>query len=407
VEYSYTVLNELEQIDLRMVEAEANVQNYTISGDKRFIVKYDRSVEKLWLSVASIKKLTSENHVQVHNSSKLKLLLDEKLSMCRFSLEHTTHKEYFKNKDWIRRVIDLNEKIDALKFKMQLEEKRLLTQRKVNAYANLSKTEQLIIIAGFVAILIAFAVVFIISKDISKKERIEYELRVLNANKDKFFSIISHDLRGPIKAIRALSDLLVNTKDVEMQQEIASHLNSSAVKATDLLENLLTWARSQMDKIDFNPTIFSIKEIVDENIASLLSSASQKEITLVNEVPKNFMVRADRNMVDVVIRNLMSNSIKFSNANGIVSINLRPKGRDKVEVIVKDTGVGIPAKELTRIFNLDNNYSTKGTANEEGTGLGLRLVKEFIEKNGGRIQVQSNPGKGSTFTFSLKKARLG
>ena len=407
VEYYYKVLNELEEIDLRLVEAEANVQNFTISGDKRFIHKHDTAVKNLWVAFASIKKLANENPAQTHNIAKLRFLLDEKLSMLRFSIEHSSHKNYFKNNNWVMRIINLDEKIAALKLKIQLEEKRLLTARKANAYTNLSKTEQLIIIAGFVAILIAFAVIYILSQDISKKERIEYELRVLNANKDKFFSIISHDLRGPVKAIRALSDLLVNTKEPDMQQQIATHLNLSAVKATDLLENLLTWARSQMDKIDFNPTVFSIKEIVEENIASLLSAASQKEITLVNEVPKEFMVRADRNMVDVIIRNLMSNAIKFSNANGIVSINLRPKGRDKVEVIVKDTGVGIPAKELTKIFNLDNNYSTKGTANEEGTGLGLRLVKEFIEKNGGRIQVQSNPGKGSTFTFSLQKARLG
>ena len=244
VEYSYNVLNELEEIDLRMVEAEANVQNFTISADKRFIVKFDKSVKELWISVASIKKLTSGNHVQAHNISKLKLLLDEKLSMCKFSLEHSTHKNYFKNENWIKRKIALNEKIDVLKLKMQSEERRLLSQRKSNAYTNLAKTEQLIIIAGFVAILIAFAVVFIISRDISKKERIEYELRVLNANKDKFFSIISHDLRGPVKAIRALSDLLINSKDPTMQLEIATHLNASAVKATDLLENLLTWARS-------------------------------------------------------------------------------------------------------------------------------------------------------------------
>ncbi len=228
------------------------------------------------------------------------------------------------------------------------------------------------------------------------------ELERLNQVKDKFFSIISHDLRSPINALAGLLDLL--DKGAVKPQELSRHiheLKSRFNHTRTLLNNLLDWTLLQMDKLNLQASRIDIQKIVDENI-QLLGSVSNKQILLHNRVPLNTIGYADSNTINLVIRNLMTNAIKFTNDGGEVAIGAQEKETEWL-VTVEDNGVGINEGVLKILFDKTAPYTTRGTANEKGTGLGLILCKEFVEKNGGKIQVQSQVGKGSKFSFTVPK----
>ena len=232
------------------------------------------------------------------------------------------------------------------------------------------------------------------------------KLNELNATKDKFFSIIGHDLRTPFQAIIGFSELLKNEKSefyTEKMRTIVTRIHNAGKSASDLLTNLLMWSRSQTGTIDYKPEIFLLKAIFDSEIDVLIISASKKGISISINSPGEIKVYADKNMVGTVIRNLISNAIKFTPENGNIQIYCQSKG-EFIETTVSDSGVGIDNNLLNKIFDIDFKTSTPGTNNESGTGLGLILCKEFIEKNNGNIFVQSVPGEGSRFIFTLPSA---
>jgi len=234
-------------------------------------------------------------------------------------------------------------------------------------------------------------------------EKRSEELERLNQVKDKFFSIISHDLRSPINALAGLLDLL--DKGAVSADELPKHIKELKARfnhTRTLLNNLLDWTLLQMDKLNLQAAKIDIYNIVEENI-QLLTSVQNKDITIVNDVPKNALGFADSNTVNLVIRNLMTNAIKFTNDGGRVVISAQEKPTEWL-VSVKDNGVGMNREVLKMLFDKTAPYTTRGTANEKGTGLGLILCKEFIEKNGGKIWVESSEGTGSTFYFTLPKA---
>ena len=234
-------------------------------------------------------------------------------------------------------------------------------------------------------------------------ERRSEELERLNQVKDKFFSIISHDLRSPINALAGLLDLL--DKGGVKPEELPNHvreLKTRFIHTRTLLNNLLDWTLLQMDKLNLQANRIDLHKIVDENI-QLLSAVQTKQIKLINEIPNNAIAFADSNTVNLVIRNLMTNAIKFTNDGGKVVISGEEKGAEWL-ISVIDNGIGMDADVLKILFDKTAPYTTRGTANEKGTGLGLILCKEFVEKNGGKIWVESAPGHGSKFTFSLPKA---
>jgi len=229
------------------------------------------------------------------------------------------------------------------------------------------------------------------------------ELEQLNQVKDKFFSIISHDLRSPINALSGLLNLVDNkqiTQDefANLTKELKIQFNHTRT----LINNLLDWALLQMDKLKIQPEKINLTTIVDDNF-KLLSSLHLKEIKLVNNLAPDMIGWGDVNMINLVFRNLILNAIKFSEAGGVIEISATLKDGSYV-VGVKDYGVGISEEVQKLLFDKTSGYSTRGTANEKGTGLGLILCKEFVEKNGGQIWLESEEGKGSTFYFSLKKA---
>lgn len=228
------------------------------------------------------------------------------------------------------------------------------------------------------------------------------ELEQLNEVKDKFFSIISHDLRSPMNALSAILDLMDNDK---IKPEEFKRLNKELRKQFDhtktLINNLLDWALLQMDKLKTQPEKFDLKKLVDENF-TMLGSLHLKEVNTINRVAPETFGFGDMNMVNLVVRNLVLNGIKFTDNGGSIEVSARADGNELV-VSVKDTGIGISDEIQKILFDKTAGYTTRGTANEKGTGLGLILCKEFVEKNGGRIWLDSEVGKGSTFYFTVKK----
>ncbi|HEX5169958.1 MAG TPA: tetratricopeptide repeat-containing sensor histidine kinase [Cyclobacteriaceae bacterium] len=235
-------------------------------------------------------------------------------------------------------------------------------------------------------------------------EKRSEELERLNQVKDKFFSIISHDLRSPINALSGILDIM--SRGGLSQQEFADQtkeLRHRFNHTRTLLNNLLDWTLLQMDKLSLQPARIDLHKIVDENI-QLITSLQSKQINLVNRIPENAFGYADSNTVNLVIRNLMTNAIKFTNDGGEVTISA-DKNENHWVIGVHDNGIGINREIQQILFDKTSPYTTRGTANEKGTGLGLILCKEFVEKNNGRIWVESQENKGSTFWFTIPKVQ--
>jgi len=229
------------------------------------------------------------------------------------------------------------------------------------------------------------------------------ELASVNAQKDKFFSIIAHDLKSPFNSIMGFSEILVeqiNEKDYNGIAKYAGIIKKSSESAVSLLMNLLDWARSQTGRMEFLPEYFEISDFITEISVLFEEIAGQKSISMVTNLPVKIPVYADKAMISTMLRNLISNAIKFTKPGGEIII-AATENQTEIVVSVKDNGVGIPRDMIGKLFRIDENYTTSGTNNERGTGLGLILCKEFIEKHEGRIWVESQEGKGSTFGFSL------
>jgi len=229
------------------------------------------------------------------------------------------------------------------------------------------------------------------------------ELEKLNQEKNKFFSIIAHDLRSPFTALLGFTTLLaqrVDTMEPAKVKEYAETINDSATRVFKLLENLLEWSRLQMDRIEHKPVDFPLGDIAGKTIDIFEPVVRDKDLTL-RESGNAPHVFADPHMVDAVIRNLVNNAIKFTPRGGAITITYDVTPTNFVRVDITDTGVGMTPEIATKIFTLSDNITTPGTDGEKGTGLGLLLCKELVERNGGRIEVDSEPNKGSTFRFTL------
>jgi PAS domain S-box-containing protein len=230
-------------------------------------------------------------------------------------------------------------------------------------------------------------------------------LLAINAEKDKFFSIMAHDLKGPMSAFVSATEIL--TEDIQNMtldeiREIMISMRTDASNLYKLLENLLEWSRLKRGVIEYNLEKLNLKSIVNSCIEALNSSALKKKININVTIPQEISITADRHMIETVVRNFVSNAIKFTPAGGLIFISASVSGDKTVEVIIRDTGIGMKPDLLNRLFFINEKTSRQGTDGEPSTGLGLMLCKEFIEKHGGLIRVESEEGKGSTFIFTLK-----
>lgn len=244
------------------------------------------------------------------------------------------------------------------------------------------------------------------TKELQKNNEKLYEL---NATKDKFFSIIAHDLKNPFSSLIGYSEILIKNYEkfpAQKTKKFISSINSSAKYGSELLQNLLQWARAQTGRIKWEPKKTTIDDLVLEAIFIHKIQAEKKNIELINEATSTLSCYADYSMVSTVLRNLIANAIKFTKQGGRIVIKSEQEG-EFIKISIKDNGIGISQENIDKLFRIDEHHTTQGTDNESGTGLGLILSKEFVEKHGGKIGVKSKTGEGSTFYFTLPKKQNG
>lgn len=246
--------------------------------------------------------------------------------------------------------------------------------------------------------------------DITERKKAEQQLKEysedlksINSTKDKFFSMISHDLRNPFNSLLGFSELLANNIEELTKEEIkdsAKTLHKQANNLFNLLTNLLEWSQLQTGKFSNEKTEFSISSVVNYVLDLYQETISQKEIKIIKGEDCDIKVYADRKMIESATRNLVSNALKFTKRNGTVNVSCVING-NSAEICLQDSGVGMSQEDQERLFKVDKQFSTEGTDFEKGTGFGLLLTKEFVEKNGGTIKFKSEKNKGSTFIISL------
>ncbi len=237
-----------------------------------------------------------------------------------------------------------------------------------------------------------------------KLSRLNKQLKDTVASRNKFFSIIAHDLKDPFNTLIGFSDILLKSVETASPQEISEivkHIYESSVFGFELLNNLLEWSSSQTGRIKYNPEKVEVTAFANRIVDLLKSTAEKKQISLIVSVETEHVVMADRKMIETVLRNLVSNALKFTSAGGSVSIQSGTIDNSTVKISVKDTGRGIAEEDIKKLFRVEETFSTPGTDHERGTGLGLLLCKEFVEKNCGEIVVESEVGVGSEFTITL------
>ena len=250
-----------------------------------------------------------------------------------------------------------------------------------------------------------------VKEDISERKKAELEIKLkneellkLNTTKDKFFSIIAHDLRSPFNGFLGLTQLMTEKSSeltISEAQKMALIMRNSATNLYRLLENLLEWAQMQRGITSFHPESLLLQPKITESVALTLDNARKKEIEISYDCPKALKVLADVHMLETVIRNLISNAVKFTPKGGKITINAKQVPGNSVEISVKDTGIGMSPEMIDKLFRIDVQTNRKGTEGEPSTGLGLTICQDFIEKHGGKICVKSIEGKGSTFSFTI------
>jgi two-component system, sensor histidine kinase and response regulator len=240
---------------------------------------------------------------------------------------------------------------------------------------------------------------------IKELESHKKQLAESNAMKDRFFSILAHDMRNPISALHTFTAFLnenYNKISNDELQHYLSVIHTTSKGVSDLLEELFLWASLRTNRYDFNPENIMLEEVISTVTSLLIANATQKSIHLENQIKTGLQVFADGTMIQTVIRNLISNAIKFTPQNGSIVIK-SAENSENILVSITDTGIGIHKNDIEKLFRIDEHFSSIGTCGETGSGFGLVLCKELIERNKGKIWVESEPGKGTTFTFALPR----
>lgn len=407
VQHTYLVQSKLENITTLVSETESAKRGFLITGQKEFLNLYQGYRKEITHEIVLLEELKKNDQPQIEKILALENLILQRLqsidSLIAMKLkdEKLYSEKYIaiinQGKFFMHQIRILNQQINS-------EEDRLLKERERLAYKDLYITEMAIFISGFLSLVIICLVIFIFKKDIDRKNQIAKELRALDAQKNKFFSIISHDLRNPVNGVKQLLTFLKSDNLPEEELKvIIKMIDESILKVSNLLEDLLKWGKLQMNKIEFKVEQFDLSLLVDESLNTLQQTAVLKNITISSKVPNATMVQADKNMVQTVVRNLLSNSIKFTMRGGTIDlyISLKP---GFIKLFIKDNGIGMSEDTMSKLFRIDVAQSLTGTDNETGTGLGLILCKEFVEKNGGKIELSSILDKGTTIAVTFPNA---
>lgn len=307
---------------------------------------------------------------------------------------------YFNSDDWTRFLDIMEKKGEVIDFEARLKTKsNRVVYASTNAYPKADETGNITGFEGYI-------------RDISEHKETEEELvktnkelQKLNRQKDKLFSAIAHDLKNTVSGPQGLYRVIFEDYDSLSKEELHEYLiilRKSVNNQAELLEDLLLWAKNQFENVSVNPDKMPLNEVIKEVLELIEFSASEKKIRFNNRINDTINIYADPDMLKIIIRNLVNNAIKFSNQNGRIWLDAEESDND-VKVTISDEGVGMSEEVMDKIFNKDIHYTSKGTGGEKGSGLGLDLCLDFIEKHNGTINAESKPGEGTTIEFSLPK----
>ncbi len=405
---------------------------WTKENDQYHICYYYMNMGEIMLDL----KKTGEAGKYLLQAEKLVLTLGSKALQARtyefLSDYNLAKKDYVSAYTYLNKSKQINdsilnaettEKVSQIQYRYEIEKREAdniyLVKQNLNKELELSKKNLVLYILTAIIVLIAILVFLLVKQNRLKhktNEQLETknklietqkdELLGLNSSKDKFLSILAHDIRNPLSSIFGISEILVSDYDKlsESQKLVFSQdIHSLSANLFEIINNLLAWSTSQSGMIAYRPKPFLIADLCRQSIRNLQTVAKQKDILLVSKAEEKLMVMADENMMLSVFHNLLNNAIKYSHQGSNIRVETKPVD-GFVQISVIDTGTGITAEACEKLFKYEEHILNKGTAGESGTGLGLILCKDFVEKNGGTISVDSKPGKGSTFMFTLPAA---
>jgi len=403
VRHTSNVIIKLESMTLNISESESLVFGYMMTQDDSFLSRYNEITELINKDIDTIERSLTVNSVQIDHFKEIRRLVRKKLILQNEAIHYKNAGKLTAEQTMLRFNLGRSyvEKIKKIKQVMEAEESRILDHKQTTSNNDITKTIYGVLISFIASCIVGFYLLIFIIRDVSKEKKMKADLIEINENKNRFFSIISHDLKGPVSNILKLSELAGETKDQEEVRKINEMIKLSSRKVHILLSDLLNWASIQMNSIKISPRSIVLNELVEENINVLNDIAFDKNIKLLNETERSTKVWADYEMLNTVIRNLISNGIKFTNSNGSVKVTSKHQNGN-VEIYVSDNGIGMAPEVKSKLFQKDITYSKTGTANEKGSGMGLKISKEFIERNGGTISVESEEGQGTSFKIVLR-----
>jgi len=407
IEHTHEVINQLDRIVIVLFKTSADARGYYILPNRNTHHLYVEDTSNLWSVMKELQLKTRSNPIQQENIKVLNGLINERLTIIDEFWIKGNRKDFETISLAFERTNSSNEKIFRLHKKMTTLEKDLMEARKKLASDDVIKSKNYNLISAIGTFFLGLLFIYVLRKDLNRRKLIENDLRDLNENKNKFFSIISHDLRGPIYAAQQLSEIISEKQYNVNEEEKASMtdmLKASIKKVSSLLEDLLEWSKIQMERIEFKSEPLNLKTITNDAIDRYRTMIENKRLTIHNLVSDDCKVFGDPYMLSTILRNLINNAIKFTKEDKNIFISCNEKGFDFFEVVVRDEGIGMSKSVQEKLFRLGIKQSTKGTSQEVGTGLGLIIVKEFVDKQGGTIMVESKEGKGSIFTFTIPKS---
>lgn len=405
IEHTDSLVSKIDLLGVKLQASESGVHAFAASEQVEFLYQYEHARNDTRQYLKALHDLTRGDSLRSGKVQELDSLVKKRFQLLakavaiekgeavdKQGLEKRRGRAQLLNNRIFEVSHELKTMLETFSAGQKQESRDLL---RISRWTNLAA-----ILLGLVLAALLGGLVY---NDITEREKKEDALRQLNNQKSQFFSIISHDLRGPTRNTRLLLEMMDDPAYATGPEEAAkmAALALQSARQTELLvEDLLTWGRLQMEQVGIRTTRFHPYASAEKVCGPLQTAAALKNITLENNIPRDLAIQADADMVETVFRNLISNAIKFTPEAGKVRIEARRRG-EFVELAVEDNGVGMVPEVMDKIFSLHVKHTTRGTAGEPGTGLGLAVCREFVERNGGTIGVESRPGQGSKFNVRL------
>jgi|GEM_PF-6009607 len=397
VEHTYNVKEELKEATASLSQCEQACSDFFYTHEASLKKSYNNSSKILLRHINKLKTLTDDNSLQHKRVAELEWNIQKLTSFLETSFTDSINN---RNPTRLAKASYYIENINKLVLLMQNEEGSLLQNRQQQAYTNLSYTTKTLVVATVISLAIIVFVILLLRKDLTERIKLEKDLRTLDTNKNKFFSIMSHDLRGPVHGIAQLATYLDENASPEETAEMGKAIKNAADKTGDLLEKLLLWSKVQTGNYPIKQEVINLCDIINSVVADLEDIAASKKITITC-TSENIFVKADKKLITFVLRNVIENAIKFSYEESVVTVLCNSEKQNKTEIRITDSGIGMSEELINNVFHIQHAHARKGTKGEKGSGISLVLCKDFIELNGGEAYIESGAGKGTVFCFSL------